>query len=54
MEIFVEEGKAVKRGQVLARLDDSQLRAMLNVDEAQLAAAQRAPPRTRRGSGRPS
>ena len=28
MEIFVEEGQAVKRGQVLARLDDSQLRAM--------------------------
>src|SRR5215203_57527 len=25
MEIFVEEGKAVRRGQVLARLDDSQL-----------------------------
>ena len=40
MEIFVEEGKAVR--QVLARLDDSQLRAMLNVDEAQLNAARRA------------
>ena len=39
MEIFVEEGKAVKRGQVLARLDDSQLRAMQSVDQAQLAAA---------------
>jgi len=39
MEIFVEEGKAVRRGQVLARLDDSQLRAQLKVDEAQLAAA---------------
>jgi HlyD family secretion protein len=39
MEIFVEEGKAVKRGQVLARLDDSQLRAMRSVDQAQLAAA---------------
>ncbi len=42
MEIFVEEGKAVRQGQVLARLDDSQLRAMLNVDEAQLNAARRA------------
>jgi RND family efflux transporter MFP subunit len=39
MEIFVEEGKAVRRGQVLARLDDSQLRAMQSVDQAQLAAA---------------
>ena len=39
MEIFVEEGKAVKRGQVLARLDDSQLRAQQSVDQAQLAAA---------------
>ena len=27
LEVFVEEGQAVKRGQVLARLDDSQLRA---------------------------
>jgi RND family efflux transporter MFP subunit len=42
MEIFVEEGKAVRQGQVLARLDDSQLRAMLKVDEAQLNAAKRA------------
>ena len=42
MEIFVEEGKAVRQGQVLARLDDSQLRAMLNVDQAQLNAAKRA------------
>ena len=42
LEIFVEEGKAVRQGQVLARLDDSQLRAMLNVDEAQLNAARRA------------
>ena len=42
MEVFVEEGKAVKRGQVLARLDDSQLRAMQSVEQAQLAAAQKA------------
>jgi RND family efflux transporter MFP subunit len=42
MEIFVEEGKAVRKGQVLARLDDSSVRAALAVAEAQLAAAQRA------------
>ena len=42
LEVFVEEGKAVKRGQTLARLDDSQLQAMLAVDEAQLAAARKA------------
>ena len=39
MEVFVEEGQAVRQGQVLARLDDSQARAALNVAEAQLAAA---------------
>jgi RND family efflux transporter MFP subunit len=42
MEIFVEEGRAVKKGQVLARLDDSQVRAALAVDRAQLEAARRA------------
>ncbi len=42
LEVFVEEGKAVKRGQVLARLDASQVRAGLAVAEAQLAASQRA------------
>ncbi|HEY7499967.1 MAG TPA: efflux RND transporter periplasmic adaptor subunit [Vicinamibacterales bacterium] len=42
LEVFVEEGKAVKRGQVLARLDDSQLRAGLDVARAQLAAAKSA------------
>jgi RND family efflux transporter MFP subunit len=39
LEVFVEEGKAVRRGQVLARLDDSQVRAALAVAEAQLGAA---------------
>ena len=38
-EVFVEEGKSVKKGQVLATLDDSQLRAGLNVARAQLTAA---------------
>jgi RND family efflux transporter MFP subunit len=42
LEIFVEEGKAVKRGQVLATIDDSQMRAGLNVARAQLAAAKSA------------
>jgi HlyD family secretion protein len=41
LEVFVEEGKAVRRGQVLARLDDAQVRASLKVAEAQLAAAER-------------
>jgi RND family efflux transporter MFP subunit len=39
LEIFVEEGKAVKKGQVLARLDDSQILAGLNVARAQLTAS---------------
>jgi RND family efflux transporter MFP subunit len=42
VDIFVEEGKAVKKGQVLARLDDSQMRAGLNVARAQLTAARSA------------
>ncbi len=39
LEVFVEEGKAVKKGQVLARLDDSQIRAALAVAQAQLNTA---------------
>ena len=42
LEVFVEEGKAVRRGQVLARLDDSQIRAALAVAEAQLGSARKA------------
>jgi RND family efflux transporter MFP subunit len=41
VEVFVEEGKSVRKGQVLARLDDSQIRALLNVAAAQFAAAER-------------
>jgi RND family efflux transporter MFP subunit len=41
LEVFIEEGQAVREGQVLARLDDSQTRAALNVAEAQLAAARK-------------
>jgi RND family efflux transporter MFP subunit len=40
--VFVEEGKSVKKGQVLARLDDSQLRAAMAVAQAQLATARHA------------
>ena len=47
LEVFVEEGKAVKKGQVLARLDDSQVRAALAVAQAQLNTRAR-----RRGRGR--
>jgi RND family efflux transporter MFP subunit len=39
LEVYVEEGKEVRRGQVLARLDDSQIRAGLDVARAQVAAA---------------
>jgi RND family efflux transporter MFP subunit len=42
VEIFVEEGQSVRAGQVLARLDDSQTRAALNLARAQLAASHKA------------
>ena len=42
LEVFVEEGKAVRKGQVLARLDDAQIRAALAVARAQLAASRSA------------
>jgi HlyD family secretion protein len=41
VEVNVEEGMAVRKGQVLARLDDSQIRSALQVAEAQLAASRR-------------
>jgi RND family efflux transporter MFP subunit len=41
IEVNVEEGQAVRKGQVLARLDDSQVRSALAVAEAQLAVARR-------------
>jgi len=41
MEVFVEEGKPVHKGQVLAKLDDSQVRAALALGEAQLESARR-------------
>jgi len=41
VEVNVEEGMAVKEGQILAHLDDAQARAGLNLAESQLAAARR-------------
>ena len=41
LEVFVEEGNAVQKGQVLAKLDDSQMRASLAVAQAQLETARR-------------
>ena len=42
VEVNVEEGMAVKEGQVLARLDDSNARAAFRLAEAQAEAARRA------------
>lgn len=42
VEVHVEEGMAVKQGQVLARLDDTVLRRYLALSEAELGAARRA------------
>ena len=42
LEVFIEEGTEVRKGQILARLDDAQLRAALNVGQAQLEASRRA------------
>ncbi|AMY07233.1 Macrolide-specific efflux protein MacA precursor [Luteitalea pratensis] len=39
VSVHVEEGMAVRQGQVLARLEDSTARAMLQLAEAQLASA---------------
>jgi RND family efflux transporter MFP subunit len=41
VEVWVEEGMAVKAGQVLARLDDSTLRRYLELAEAELGASRR-------------
>ena len=44
IEVNVEEGMAVRQGQVLARLDDSSIRAGLDLARAQLEASRRAVP----------
>jgi RND family efflux transporter MFP subunit len=38
-DIYIEEGQSVREGQVLARLDDSQMRAQLAFADAQLSAS---------------
>lgn len=47
IEVNVEEGMAVREGQVLARLDDSTIRASLGLARAQLEASRRAVPEIR-------
>jgi RND family efflux transporter MFP subunit len=47
VEVRVEEGDEVSKGQLLARLDDSQLRAALELAESQLDASRRAVEETR-------
>ena len=42
VEVNVEEGMAIRQGQVLARLDDANVRAALRLSEAQAEAARRA------------
>jgi RND family efflux transporter MFP subunit len=44
LEVNVDEGMAVREGQVLARLDDATVRASLALAQAQLEAARRAVP----------
>jgi RND family efflux transporter MFP subunit len=46
VEVNVEEGMQVREGQVLARLDDSTVRAALALSQAELEAARRAVPET--------
>ncbi|MDI1249780.1 MAG: efflux RND transporter periplasmic adaptor subunit [Lacunisphaera sp.] len=47
MEVLIEEGVKVTEGQVLARLDDTNVQASLSLAEAQLAAARNAQEETR-------
>jgi RND family efflux transporter MFP subunit len=42
IDVLVEEGHAVREGQILAHLDDTQVRAALNYADAQLASARKA------------
>src|SRR5437660_5084419 len=42
VEVLIEEGMQVKEGQVLARLDDTNTKASLNLAEAQLKSAEAA------------
>jgi len=42
LDVLVEEGHPVREGQILAHLDDTQVRAALNYAEAQLASSRKA------------
>jgi len=42
IDVLVEEGHPVRQGQILAHLDDTQVRAALNFAEAQLASSRKA------------
>ena len=42
VEVFIEEGMKVNEGQVLARLDDTNVKASLNLSEARLNSAKKA------------
>jgi RND family efflux transporter MFP subunit len=47
IEVLIEEGMKVKEGQILARLDDTNIKAALNVTQAQLESAKTAVEETR-------
>jgi RND family efflux transporter MFP subunit len=47
VEVLIEEGMKVKEGQILARLDDTNIKAALNVTQAQLESAKTAVEETR-------
>lgn len=47
VEVLIEEGRAVKEGQVLARLDDTNVKASLNVATAQWESARKSVEETR-------
>lgn len=47
MEVLIEEGMKVKEGQILARLDDTNVKASLDVAQAQLESAKTAVDETR-------
>ena len=47
VEVLIEEGKKVEEGQILARLDDTNVKASLNLAEAQLVSARKALEETR-------
>src|SRR6267154_2167544 len=47
IEVLIEEGKKVQEGQILARLDDTNVRASLRLTEAQLDSATKSLEETR-------